>query len=289
MKKFMLLAVACLLINQTYLQAHTLLSSNINDGDNTGINHQSINATESGEYHVYKIKLGNSKDRQVIINMANSGVQVTGHNSDEVIIETNTYKAPPARAEGLKSLYNQVEDNTGLGLGVEKENNTLKITKASREGGQYTIKIPRNASVVYRESTWTGSDFNLKDVAGEIEVKLNNASANLINVTGPVVVNTTNGKINIKFSSLNQNKPSAISTINGSIDLTLPANTQANFKLRSIQGEIYSDFDMNLKKETKGDIPMIGGGNTIEGKTNGGGVEMSVYTINSEIYIRKSK
>ncbi|PIQ21243.1 MAG: hypothetical protein COW65_10265 [Cytophagales bacterium CG18_big_fil_WC_8_21_14_2_50_42_9] len=248
-----------------------------------------MNATESGEYHVYKIKLGNSKDRQVIINMANSGVQVTGHNSDEVIIETNTYKAPPARAEGLKSLYNQVEDNTGLGLGVEKENNTLKITKASREGGQYTIKIPRNASVVYRESTWTGSDFNLKDVAGEIEVKLNNASANLINVTGPVVVNTTNGKINIKFSSLNQNKPSAISTINGSIDLTLPANTQANFKLRSIQGEIYSDFDMNLKKETKGDIPMIGGGNTIEGKTNGGGVEMSVYTINSEIYIRKSK
>jgi len=285
----MLMAVACLFINQTYLQAHTLLSSNINGGDNTGINHQSMDATESGEYHVYKIKLGNSKDRQVIIDMANSGVQVTGHNSDEVIIETNTYRAPPARAEGLKSLYNQVEDNTGLGLGVEKESNTLKITKASREGGQYTIKIPRNASVVYRESTWTGSDFNLKDVAGEIEVKLNNASANLINVTGPVVVNTTNGKINIKFSSLNQNKPSAISTINGSIDLTLPANTQANFKLRSTQGEIYSDFDMNLKKETKGDIPMIGGGNTIEGKTNGGGVEMSIYTINSEIYIRKSK
>jgi len=288
MKKFMLLASACLFLNQTYLHAKVSLRSDFSGGRNLNMNSLNINDSESGEYHIYKIKLGNSKDKQVIINMANSGVQVIGHNSDEVIIETNTFNSPPARADGLKSLYS-LEDNTGMGLSVEKENNTLKITKASRAGSQYTIKVPKNASVVYRETSWTGSDFNLKDVAGEVEIKLNNASANLINVSGPVVVNSTNGKINIKFSSLNQAKPSAISTINGSIELTLPATTKANFKLRSMQGEIYSDFDMNLKKETKGDIPMIGGGNTIEGKTNGGGVEMSVYTINSEIFIRKNK
>jgi hypothetical protein len=238
---------------------------------------------------IYKTKLGNSKDNQVVILMHNSDVKVVGHNSDEVVIEASNYSAPPARAAGLKPLYNQAEDNTGIGLSVSKEKNTLSITKASRPDGSYTIRVPKNASVKYEETNWTGGDLSIADVSGEIELKLNNGNATLTNITGPLVANTTSSDMVIKFSNLNQSKPSAISTVAGTVDIHLPANTKANFKLKSIQGEIYSDFDMNIARDTKSNLPRVTGGNNIEGKTNGGGVEMNLYTISGDMYIRKSK
>ncbi len=238
----------------------------------------------------HRVKLANSKDSRVIISVFNSGVEVIGHNGDEVIIEAEGgNEAPPARAKGLKPLYNSAEDNTGLGLAVTKDNNTLRISKASRQDGNYVIRIPKNAAVVYEETNWTGDNLALSDMNGEIELKLNNSTARLTNVTGPVIANTTAGDIIVKFSSLNQAKPSAISSVAGAVDVTLPPNTKANLKLKSIQGEIYSDFDMNLGKNTKSGLPRVAGGDTIEGTTNGGGVEMSLYTISGDMFIRKSK
>jgi hypothetical protein len=298
MKKIVILASACLLLTANIAaQAQTV--NERTDKDKAAKNKESRNVIvnnndddekeEEGQLRTYKTKLGTGKDKQVLIQMFGSEVRVVGHSSDEVVIETKNYSAPPARAQGLKPLYNQAEDNTNLGLSVTKDNNILKITKASRQGGHYTIRVPRNASVIYRETNWNGGNFTLSDVDGEVEIKLNNASATLTNVSGPVVANTTNGSINIKFSRLDQGKPSALSTINGAIDITLPAATKADFKLKSIQGEIYTDFDLNLPRDTKSDLPKVAGGNTIAGKVNGGGVEMNIRTINSDIFIRKNK
>lgn len=240
----------------------------------------------------YKTKLGSGKGAQVAITMTSRDVQIVGHNGDEVIIESRDYVAPPKRAEGLKPLYNQVEDNTKLGLSVTKTNNTLSIKNASRTSANYVIRVPKNASVVYKETTWQGGNLSIADLTGEIELKMNNSDVALNNVSGPVVANNTNGSIQIVFSSLNQNKPSAISTVNGEIDVTLPASNKANLKLKSMQGEIYTDFNMEVKREKEKDeegLELIGGGGNIDGKINGGGVEISVQSISSDIFIRKKK
>ncbi|MFD2512810.1 DUF4097 family beta strand repeat-containing protein [Pontibacter locisalis] len=278
MKKIMLLASVCLMLNSFPLLAQTSRS---------GVKVRT--ETEKKEPRVYKAKLDNSKNSRIIITMYNSGVQVVGHNADEVVVESSSYTQPPARAAGLKPLYNQAVDNTGLGLAITKENNTMKIDKASRQDGNYIIRVPKNASVVYTETNWTGDDVSMSDLNGEIELKLNNSNANLTNITGPLVANTTSSDMVIKFANLNQSKPSAISSVAGTVDITLPANTKADFKLKSIQGEIYSDFDLNTKNNSKNGLTKVAGGNTIEGAINGGGAEMTLYTISGDMFIRKNK
>lgn len=216
MKKVIVMAWVCLLLTGTSF-AQT----------SAGGDKQKASKTETEGLRTYKVKLGNGKDKQVQLSMFRSSVKIVGHSGDEVIIETRDYSAPPKQAEGLKPLYNQVEDNTNLGLSVTKSNNTLTIAKASRADAEYVIRIPKNAAVVYKETTWENGEISLADLDGEIELKLNNSDATLTNVSGPVVANNTNGTIKVIFSSLNQSKPSAISTVNGDIDITLPAKDKA--------------------------------------------------------------
>lgn len=237
----------------------------------------------------YKTKLANTKDRKVTIEMDAASLKIEGHNSDDVIIQASSgYEAPPERAKGLKPIYNTNVDNSGIGLAVTPENGGLRIEKATRRQIKYTIKLPRKVALLYQEVNWQGSHVSITNMDGDLEIKTNNASVDLTNVTGPVVANTINGEVKIVYSTLSQEKPTAISTINGPVDITLPANAKANLKLRSINGEMYTDFDLGVKTSKDG-MSKVGGGHDIDGTTNGGGVEMQLKTITSNIYIRKQK
>ncbi len=237
----------------------------------------------------YKTKLSNSKDRKVTIEIASSDIKIEGHNSDEVVIQASSgYEAPPERAKGLKPLYYNAVDNSGIGLAVTPENGGIRIEKATRKEIKYTIRLPRKVAVLYQQTNWQGSSITISNMDGDLEVRTNNADIDLLNVTGPVVANSTSGEVKVIYSNLSQEKPTAISTISGAVDITLPGNAKSNLKLRSINGEMYTDFDLGVKN-TKDGMSKVGGGNNIEGTTNGGGVEIQLNTISSNIYIRKQK
>ena len=82
------------------------------------------------------------------------------------------------------------------------------------------------------------------------------------------------------------------------IDVTLPAGTKAKVKMKSDNGDIFTDFD--IKIEPTSQQPVAEGG---EGKgkyrlrfdralmrsINGGGPEMQFTTLNGNIYIRQKK
>lgn len=236
----------------------------------------------------YKTKLANAKDHKVTLDIDAGDIKIDGYNGDEVVIQASGYEAPPERAKGLKALYNSAVDNSGIGLAVTPSANGLKIEKATRKQIRYTIRLPRKVAILYQQTNWQQSNLTISNMDGDLEIRTNNGGIDLTNVTGPVVANTTNGEIKIVYSSLSQEKPSAISTINGPVDITLPASTRANMKLRSINGEMYTDFDLGIKSQ-KGGLSKVGGSSNIDGTTNGGGVELELRTINSNIYVRKQK
>ncbi|GAB4031866.1 hypothetical protein GCM10028774_10810 [Spirosoma jeollabukense] len=242
----------------------------------------------SAKAQEYKTKLANTKDRKVTIEMDAGDIKIEGHNGDEVIIQASGYEAPPERAKGLKPIYNSAVDNSGIGLAVTTESGGLRIEKATRKPIKYTIRIPRKVALLFEQTNWQSSALSVSNMDGDLEVRTNNGSIDLNNVTGPIVANSTNGEIKVVYSALSQEKPTAISTINGPIDITMPASSKSNMKLRSIHGEMYTDFDLGVKS-TKDGMSRVGGGNNIDGTTNGGGVEIQLKTINSNIYIRKQK
>jgi len=77
-----------------------------------------------------------------------------------------------------------------------------------------------------------------------------------------------------------------ISTINGEIDLHLNSSHKADLKMTTINGTMYTNFDLQFS-DTKTNLRKIGG--DINTKLNGGGVIIELETINGTIFLRKAK
>ncbi|MTI31441.1 DUF4097 family beta strand repeat-containing protein [Xanthovirga aplysinae] len=233
---------------------------------------------------------GELKDKIVYIIFDNSNIEVEGYNGDELIIKATGFEQPQkdARAAGLQPLYRNVADNTGVGLSIKEIGNELVIEKASRQDVNYKIMVPQSVNLKMEEVNWNSDRVTVNKLRGEVEVKSNGADIEMSAVRGPVVAKTTSGDMELKFASLNQNSPTSLVAISGFIDVTLPAASKANMKLSSISGEVFTNFDLSFGDKSQRDLSRVGGGQTIKGSTNGGGVEVSLKAISGNIYLRKA-
>ena len=228
-----------------------------------------------------------SKSPKIIIDMQGNDVVVEGTDGDDLVIKGEGYEEPPKRADGLRPMYNTAVDNTHLGLSVTQEGNVVRITRASRHAVSYVIRVPRASAVQYKQAGWNGSgDVAMRDVSGDLEVSMTSGDIKLTNVAGPVVANTVSGDVTVRFTPLRQG-PSSISTVSGNVDISLPTSTKATMRMRSISGEVYTDFDMNLAGK-QNDMQHIGG-QVVDGSINGGGNVLSLKTVSGDVYVRKAK
>src|SRR2546421_61050 len=140
-------------------------------------------------------------------------------------------------------------------------------------------------------------DIAVDGVGGEIDANNMNGKVTLNNVSGTVVAHSLNGALKVSMDGVDQSKPLSFSTLNGSIDVTLPADFKGNVKLSADRGEIYSDFDFKLtgsplvtqKNDTADGKFRVRVDRTMTGTINGGGTEATFKTFNGKIFIRKKK
>lgn len=240
----------------------------------------------------YKHAIKNAK-RVVIENLLGE-LTFEGYDGNEIIVEVDHFEAPPKRADGLKAIYGGGEDNSGIGLEFREFDGSIEISGASKqsEEAKYTFKIPNSMSLkVNYFSPFTEADIiTFKNFVKEISVKTMDADIEFNNVTGPITSNTIDGTTKVVFGKVNQDSPISISSIDGEIDVTIPANTPANLNFSTHNGEIYTDFDIDFKKKDKKgkhSMSYISGHNSSKGTINNGGVEIKLSNIEGIIYLRK--
>ncbi len=240
----------------------------------------------------YKTKIANTPDQRIVIELPAHGVVIEGYNGNELVIRgTGNIKPEPERAKGLKPIYYGSFDNTGIGLSAIKEGNSLKIEKATRHEIKYNIRVPSKASVLFQQLEFQGdNDIVIHGLEGDLEVKTNQANIQADRLSGAMVANSISGNIEAKFTSLALGKTVAISSIGGNIDIALPPSAKSNLTLKALNGEIYTDFDIEHKGSEKntGNLRRVSAGNALEGTINGGGTPINLNVVGGDIFLRKA-
>jgi hypothetical protein len=186
--------------------------------------------------------------------------------------------------------------NQPAGFSIQEERNTMTISSDITSGQvDFDIEVPVRTNL--RLTTVNGSRIAVDGVEGEIELQNVNGSVTVTNVAGSVLASTTNGPVRATLTRVTAGKPMAFTSLNGQVDVTLPASLKADVKLRSDNGDVLTDFDIQLKsaaapaledtRNNRGGRYRVELNKSIYGTINGGGPEIELRTFNGRVILRK--
>jgi hypothetical protein len=234
-----------------------------------------------------------SRPARVKVSMVNGGITVKGYEGKEVVVEARVRGRENSRNEsGPKRLAIST-----TGLSVEEENNEINInTESYMHAIDVTVSVPVRTSLKLRAVN--DGDIVVTGVNGELDVDDINGAVTLNNVSGSVVAHALNGHVYATLTRVEPQKAMAFSSLNGDIDVTFPADLKANVSIRSDRGDVFSDFDVQLKaaasqpvvedSREKGGKYRVKIDKTVHGTINGGGPEIQFTNFQGQIYIRKA-
>lgn len=235
-----------------------------------------------------------SAPKRLTVSLIHGSIQVNVHsNNKEAVVEAlnqrsssrSSRRQPPA---GMRRI-----ETTASGLSAEEDNNHIKLQVDSHSRTvNLMIHVPADTSL--KLSTVNGGNISVEGISGEIDANNVNGNVTLTNVSGAVVAHALNGKVQVDLTRVTADKAMSFSTLNGNVDVTLPSAAKANLKMKSENGDIYSDFEILLKptssqpaaSSTKGKYKLRFD-RAMYGSINGGGPEFTFTTLNGTIYIRK--
>ena len=230
----------------------------------------------------------------VKVHLMNGSITVTGGASGQVIVESAEGASRPGRPQkDVPAGMHRIEIGH-MGMDVEEDHNVVTVSNM-RGGGNVTIQVPSNASLELK--AMSGGHIDVTGVNGEIEVNNLNGPINLMNVSGSVVAHSLNGAVTATLDKVSPGKPMSFTSLNGKIDVTLPADTKARVRLKTDHGSVYSDFDVKMEPDAskpavedaqgKGGKYKIKIDRGVYGSLNGGGPEYRFETMNGNILIHK--
>jgi len=158
----------------------------------------------------------------------------------------------------------------------------------------FDIEVPLKTNV--KLSTVSG-DISVTNVEGVLEANSMNGDLSLASVAGSVVAHTVNGDVEAVLTRADAEAPMAFTTLNGEVDVTLPAAIKANLKLRTDNGDTFTDFDIPAAPSR----PTPRGSRQRDGRfrleveravlasLNGGGPDIELRSFNGRVYLRRGK
>jgi len=227
----------------------------------------------------------------VNIEVFNGSITVRAYNGNDAVVEAS------GRASSRRSHPDSVPPGMHQigpgrsGLDITEENNIVNIRAGVMGSSDVTVQVPTQTSLKLR--SLNGGRIVVEGVSGEIDAQNMNGAVTITNVSGSVLANSMNGKVTVSLDKVTPNKTMSFSSMNGTIDVTLPADIKANLKMKSDNGDIWSDFDIKLgasqppKVEDRDGRHRVHIDRTMVGTINGGGPEMSFVTYNGNVVIHK--
>lgn len=265
---------------------------------------QHVGFAQAKVLDTYNIPLSNpNAPGKLQVNLQNGTIQVEGYDGKEVEIQfiqkedggkkkdnwnwdwgdnDNNHKGSKKGLKKISSNYIDME--------IEEDNNTVYVEGSHNRRSDLLIKVPKNFAL--RLEAHHNGDIYIKEVIGELEITSHHGGIEMEKVGGSIVADTHHGAIIATMVNVTSNTPMAFSTYHGDVDITFPSSVKCDTKIKTAKGDIYTDFDLELKTVTENNTSSSGRrqikiGGWMYGEIGGGGEEFLFNTHHGDVVIRK--
>ena len=140
---------------------------------------------------------------------------------------------------------------------------------------RFTVRVSAGVSFVGRT---VNGEVEASRLNGDVDLSTVNGSVNF-STTGSGRASTVNGSIRGEMGRADWSDTMKMSTVNGSITLTLPSTLNTDLRASTVNGDINTDFPITvLGKVTR---------RKLEGTIGGGGRTLSLDSVNGSITLRR--
>jgi len=140
----------------------------------------------------------------------------------------------------------------------------------------YKLTIPRNASL--DKIDLINGDLTIEGVVGEVRASCINGHMLAQDLSGYAQLSTVNGALDARFTRLGHDGME-LSSVNGSLRVTLPSDAQAQISASTMSGSISDDFGMRVAKHA-----FVG--QNMHAQLGSGSVPIKLANVNGSIEIR---
>lgn len=151
---------------------------------------------------------------------------------------------------------------------MKVRNNDVKV--------EFRVRVP--ARVRFAGRTVNGS-VSVRDLAGDVRVRTVNGSVRIA-TAGHAEARTVNGSITASMGRADWTGPVAFETVNGTITLDLPSDTNAELRASTTNGTITSELPLTVQGEVSR--------RRLRGVIGTGGRELRLETVNGSIRLRRA-
>jgi hypothetical protein len=144
---------------------------------------------------------------------------------------------------------------------------------------RFTVRVPQG--VTFRGRTVNGG-IQAEGLAAPVDVETVNGDVRL-GAEGSARAQTVNGSIRASLARAAGSDPLEFETVNGSIELALPADLDADLRAETVNGDIQSDFPLDSRSSRRDGPPT-----SARGRLGSGGRSLKLETVNGSIEVRKS-
>jgi len=221
----------------------------------------------------------------------NGRLTVTGYDGPTVKVKVIKYGKKVEEKKSQNGL--RLISNGGFNFDASENNNRVKIDSDGwNTRVDFVVQVPRNFDL--KLDTYNNGHIEVEDIDGELDLESYNGPITLVNISGSASASTYNGAIKATFSSVTADVPMNFDTYNGDVDISVPAGTKFNTKMKTNR-DIFTDFESFTLSEEQPTRSQNGEGgfnikfeNWVQGNLNGGGADVTMKTRNGNIYIRKN-
>jgi len=233
-----------------------------------------------------KIPVSNAKAaRLMLVNLYTTGA-IEGYDGNEIIIARENFKPSPERAKNMTPIYAAGNDNTGIGLNVDKTESVITITGLvpHQQHPRYHIRVPQWLMLSIQCDCFMNDTLFVKNLKNNLEVRAC-YSVNVRNIEGAILVSNSNGVIDVALKTTDRDWPVSLVSFNAEIDVTLPAHAKASIEMNSVNGNVYSDFKINTPSAGKEKTHEQA--DKIKLQLSQGGPSIKITNSSGDIYLRK--
>jgi hypothetical protein len=197
----------------------------------------------------------------------NGGVEIDGWDRDQVEVHA------------VKTALHDGEDVDSVHIDVQGDGDRLAVNTRYPEGNGVQVTVEYQIHVPYRlrftAVQTVNGDVHLRGVSSRGYLDSVNGSIEVVESDGRFSARTTNGDVRLQLRSLPDGDPLSLTTVNGSVVLSLPESANADVRVVNRNGDFRSDFP----------LATLGGyeSSRFDGRLGNGGGEIFMSTVNGAI------